>query len=283
MVMRNVARTFYNSLLEFLSAMKTVTDDWPFRQTPFIREVMDSPPKRRRCLSDPKEELERTVHLLMADKSSRHFPLECASVFDGTIRPFIDQHGCRDGMVLPASTAIGKKLRQVLVLAIAVQRHGIDLLVEARSGLDKMKVSRFKAPTKDWVSFLYWSLRQESPLFNGIKTTSWTQTKALFIVASKLNERRVDQQNILALEENPTATDDDILSIPDSVVPCFQECDVVSITSTEMKKRDDTYTEGFICDVCAVEYSDCDLCFYHCQKHLYDYCATCVERAVNFK
>ena len=79
-------------------------------------------------MDDPRDDLSRIVHTLLCDKAKRDFPIQCAEVFDSTIRPLIDENGHKDGMVLPASTSVGKRLRQVMMLAIAVQRHGMETL-----------------------------------------------------------------------------------------------------------------------------------------------------------
>ena len=87
-------------------------------------------------------------------------------------------------------------------------------------------------------------------------------------------------------EEFEVLSDEDLgtnYDVPDDVLDCFMNCDVRSTTSTHMANIDDSYSDGFKCDVCGIESENCNLCFYHCPKHYYDTCSSCENRRENFK
>ena len=162
--------------------------------------------------------------------------------------------------------------------------------------MDLLKISQLKAPTKDWMSFLYWSTKQQSPLLDGIKNACWTDTRAQFIVALKMADASDSQplsaaedraqkelrsaidmhmQQIRALPRRKWINDEEddvIIFVPDAIIPCFQNC------RSLLPKVNDC----IVCSVCSIRYNDCNLCFYRCPKHRVSTCAFCDEHRVNY-
>jgi hypothetical protein len=244
-------------------------------------------------LSDAQVELIGMVDKLLECKAADKFPSTALVSFQGTLMPFLEQHSRRGNLVLRAMSAEGKRLLQVVVLAISCKEHGVIALTNDRAALDNQRISERKAPTKDWLSYLHFA-RKSSPLLSGIATSSLSVVKGYFAEATSdtdsagsdehppadidmpfLYEKKApvedDTSSVATLSvadvggESEAESVDSIFSLSDEAVECFTYHQIVPLTAGEIASGgDDDYDLGWKCDSCGFEASEPDSTFDRC-------------------
>jgi len=257
-------------------------------QVDFDAEFRQPAAKKRHVdltLSDAQVELIGMVDNLLDDKAADDFPSISMATFQGTLLPFIEQHSRKNNMVLPAMSAPGKRLIQLVVIAIACNEHGVDELANDRAGVDRQRISERKAPTKDWLSYLHFA-RKSSPILNGIATSSLSVVKGYFAEGTSDTESAISDEHspvdidMPFLYEKKAPVDDDtssvatlsvadvsgesdadsvdsIFSLSDETVECFTYHELIPLTASEMASGGtDDYDLGWKCDSCSFEASE---------------------------
>ena len=217
--------------------------------------------------NSPREQLKEIVLALADHREDADFPAQCASAFDETIQPFLDQHSRKDTLLLPQMRSPGKLLVHVLQLAVACKNHGAAALDTAREQLDAARLQNRRAPTRNWFAVARDLVSAKHLLFNATKTTTWPDVKAS-----------------LHPPFEPAPLDDDCFSLSDEVVNCFSVAhDLESLSTDDLYAAGwDEYQVGFRCDSCEKDYDPMELQFYHCETCRVDYCPGCAGRQENF-
>ena len=231
----------------------------------------------------PREQLKEIVLALADHREDSDFPAQCASAFDETIRPFLDQHSRKDTLLLPQMRSPGKLLVHVLQLAVACKNHGAVALQTAREQLDAARVQNRRSPTRNWFAVARDLVSAKHQLFNDVKTTTWTDVKVSVHPLFDLAPLGLGEN-----EEPDRGLDDDCYSwtgsLSDEVVACFSAAhDLESLSTDDLYASGwDEYQVGFRCDSCEKDYDPMALQFYHCESCRVDYCPGCAERQENF-
>jgi hypothetical protein len=231
---------------------------------------------------------------LVRQKTLHDFPVLCRLAVRNELAPLLDgPYNTRDTLLLRAETIQGRSLGTVLLLAAAVQQHGLAKLQAERARYDAEQT----LPTRNWLGWAR-RVRRTSPLLAGLSAARWSTVRAAIFhephlvscVCEPALAGRGDTESAThgSAEHGPTEHDSaehdehdsaEHDSLPDptqEVVDCFQNHeDAVSLATL-----DDDY---LTCDCCGVAWSKCRLEFYRCLRCTLELCAECEERRVNFK
>ena len=102
---------------------------------------------------------------LKARACDADFPQRCFAALD-RLSALIEEASERGNLGLPQSTADGKALVRILVLAAVAKKHGPDAL------------QPHGAPGRSWLAWAADAVRDQHPLVAAVSTKSWPAYKA---------------------------------------------------------------------------------------------------------
>ena len=124
--------------------------------------------KKRSRPEDAAAELKELVIELKHRSCAPDFPAECAKVLD-RVSALIEDASDRGSFGLAQSTAEGKALVRILVLAAVAKKHGPDAL------------QLHGAPGRSWIAWAADAARDQHPLVAAVSTKSWPAYKASLV------------------------------------------------------------------------------------------------------
>jgi hypothetical protein len=145
----------------------------------------------------------------------------------------------RDMLVLRQETGPGRNLALVLLLAAACATKGLTALQADRSDYDMSRV----VGSKNWLSY---AKVTKKTVFSRFNVNRWSNVKEHFG-----NEQPVS--------DSDEYSDSEAAELDESIVKCFQEHEVMSITTLDGVDFD-------LCDGCGATYSQCGQRFYRCEN-----------------
>ena len=123
--------------------------------------------KKRSRPEDASAELKELVTELKHRSCATDFPALCAKTLD-RLSALIEDASDRGSFGLAQSTAEGKALVRILVLAAVAKKHGPDALQQPHHG-------------RSWLAWAADAARDQHPLFAAVSTKSWPAYKASLV------------------------------------------------------------------------------------------------------
>jgi hypothetical protein len=201
--------------------------------------------------------LRGAVAKLVVDRHEPTFPLHCVRTVRREIAPMLDSdHNIRDSIILRRDTGPGRSLALILMLAAACATVGMGTLRAERAQYDLTRL----IASRNWLSYTKATKRT---YFSRFTLNRWSSIKECFN----------DDQPVSDSDEYD---DSEATELDESIIKCFQEHDVMSISTLDGVDFD-------LCDGCGASFNTCGQRFYRCEICDLDVCATCEERRVNYQ
>jgi hypothetical protein len=124
--------------------------------------------KKRRRPEDAAAELKELVTELKHKSCAPHFPAQCAKALEWFCA-LIEDASDRGSFGLAQSTAEGKAIVRILVLAAVTTKRGPDAL------------QQHGAPVRSWLTWAADAARDQHPLVAAVSTKSWPAYKASLV------------------------------------------------------------------------------------------------------
>ena len=208
------------------------------QSTDCMNDCMITPALKRRnddCLI-----LANTVEILSRKSGEETFLLNCYLTAKMELIPIIITN---ESLLLELHSELGKKLIMILMIAIAVLTD-----IELKNS--------FHA---DWFLFVRKN-RNDTAIFQFSWIYSWYEIKSIFI--DGIGCQTIDRDS------------DELLSLPDEVIDCFQNCQVRKCSNKSSARN---------CSICLEDFDGSTKDFFKCGICNLHFCDSCDDRRVNWK